>query len=119
MNAWTQEQKKKATEQEEINRLRIEAAKKEAVLNRTGEITEDLSTLQAPVHVPTLTQTDVGAFGQRANWIYEIVDFKLLPHEYWIPDHAQLQAIAKAHHDKKQVPGVIFKNVPTSQLRRK
>jgi len=41
-----------------------------------------------------------------------VVDFKALPDEYKIPDTAMLNAIAKKHHDTKQIPGVRFYNEP-------
>ncbi len=118
MQAYTNELNRQAREQEEINRLRIEAAKKEAALNGTGEITEDV-TLTAPVYVPKLTKTEVGTFGGRDNWKYEVIDFAALPDAYKVEDKALLNDTAKKYHDTRKVPGVIFYNDPTSQFRSK
>ncbi len=110
--AFSAEQDRIRREQEEINRLRMEAAQKEASLHN-GEISESVNLVEVLPPSPTKTQTDMGSAGMRDNWTYEVVDFALLPNEYKLPDTAMLNAIAKKHHDQKQIPGVKFTNKPS------
>jgi hypothetical protein len=103
-------QEKKQRDAEEINRIKVELARKEASLNH-GEITVDTTPVTVPL-VPKITRTESGNSGLVDNWKYVVEDFSLLPNEYKIADDKVLSAIAKAHHDKKQVPGVKFYNDP-------
>ena len=89
-------------------RRRQEAARKEAALNGTGEITESVDLVDVAPKVPKNIRTNMGIAGERANWQYEVTDFTLLPDAYKMVDGSQLTAIARKHHDQKQVPGVRF-----------
>lgn len=110
MTAFWREQERIRREQEEINRLRIEAAQKEKELK--GDITEPVELVEVMQEAPTQVTTEMGTTGLRDNWKYEVVDFALLPDGYKLADTALLNAIAKKHHDQKSVPGVRFYNEP-------
>lgn len=109
--AYGKEQNRKRAEQEEVNRLRMEAARKEAALNG-GEISESVGLVEVVPEAPRRVSTEMGTVGQRDSWKYEVIDFTLLPDEYKVPDTAMLNTIAKKHHDQKQIPGVRFYNEP-------
>lgn len=109
MLAYDAEQRRIRFEQEEINRKRLEAAQAEMRLK--GELSESTNLIKLNEEQrPTVTE--LGTSGMTAHWKYEVTDFTLLPDEYKVIDNAQLSAIAKSHHDKKQVPGVRFYNEP-------
>jgi len=97
--------------QEEINRLRMEAAQKDAALHN-GEISEPVNLVEVIPEAPRHVSTEMGSTGMRDNWKYEIIDVNLIPREYMMPDTSMLNTTAKAHHDKKIVPGVRFYNEP-------
>ncbi|GAH61866.1 unnamed protein product, partial [marine sediment metagenome] len=56
--------------------------------------------------------TDMGSSGMVDHWKYEIIDLKLIPREYMLPDSVLLGNTAKKYHDQKEVPGVRFYNEP-------
>ncbi|KKM98742.1 hypothetical protein LCGC14_1154880 [marine sediment metagenome] len=117
MLAYDAEQTRIRKEQEEINRKRQEAAEAEMRLN--GELTESVSLVEVVPEAPKRVSTEMGTSGQRDNWKYEVVDFPLLADAYKVADNAQLNAIAKSHHDQKEVPGVRFYNEPIIAVRAK
>jgi len=94
-------------EQERINSLRLEAARKEMELK--GELTESVNLVEV-IQTPSRISTDMGVVGMRDNWTYEVTDFSILPDEYKVVDTTMLNAIAKRHHDTKPIPGVRFFN---------
>lgn len=102
-------------EQEEINRLRMEAAQKEMELK--GEITESVDLVEVMSEPPKRVSTDTGTTGMVDHWKYEVVDFALLPDSYKITDTTMLNAIAKKHHDQYPVKGVRFYNEPILAVR--
>lgn len=53
----------------------------------------------------------------RANWKHRVIDPKLVPPEYLIPDDKLLASIAKSRKEKAAVPGVEFYNEKTLSLR--
>lgn len=110
MLSFNQEQERRRLEQEDINRKRLEAAQQEAALNN-GEITESVNLVEVSPEVKRVS-TEMGSTGMVDHWKYKVVDFALLPDAYKMADTAQLTAIAKRHHDQKQVPGVRFYNEP-------
>ena len=111
VTAYKVEQDRRRREAEETNRLAAEVARRQAASSGTGEFTVDVTPVAVP-ETPRLTRTDQGTSGLVDNWLYEVTDFKLLPDEYKVADEAMLNAIAKKHHDSKQVPGVRFFNKP-------
>ena len=119
MADWNAKQKRIRAEQEEINRLRMEAARKEAELSGTGELTESVN-LVGVIPEPTgKVSTELGTSGMTSHWTYEVVDFALVPDAYKIIDSPQLTTIARSHHDKKPIPGVRFYDEPSITMRTK
>lgn len=112
---YRQEQERIRREQEEINRKRLEAAEQEMRLK--GEITESVDLVEVAPEASKKVSTELGSSGQRDNWTYEVFDFALLPDEYKVVDTSMLNAVAKKHHDQKQVPGVRFINKPIITVR--
>ncbi len=115
MLAFDAEQRRIRAEQEEINRLRLEAAQKEMKLN--GELSEPVEIVEVSPEPAKSVSTDMGSSGTVDHWKYEVFDFALLPDPYKMEDNAQLSAIAKRHHDQKQIPGVRFYNEPIIAVR--
>ncbi len=117
MLAYDAEQNRIRAEQEEINRKRLEAAQQEMKLK--GELSEPVNLVEVDPATSGLVHTDMGTAGPRDNWKYEIIDPELLPRWCMVPDATMLNATAKKHHDKKQIPGVRFYNDPIITVRAK
>ncbi len=115
MVAYDTEQKRIRAEQEEINRKRQEAAEQEMKLK--GELTESVNLVEVAPEPAKRVATDLGTAGMVDCWKYEVVDLLAIPREYLVVDGAMLNAIAKRHHDQKQIPGVRFYNEPTIAVR--
>ncbi len=115
MLVYGQEQQQIRLKQEEVNRLRMEAAKKEMELS--GELSESVNLVEVTQEPAKVTRTDMGTAGMVDCWKYEVADFALLPDEYKVADNAILNAVAKRHHDQKLVPGVRFYNEPIISVR--
>lgn len=114
MLAYDAEQRRIRAEQEEINRLREEAAQKQAKL--TGGITE-VEVVEVAPEPSKSTSTEMGTARTTDHWKWEVVDFAALPDEYKVIDGSMLTAVARKHHDQKQVPGVRFYNDPIIAVR--
>jgi hypothetical protein len=115
--AYTNAQAALARKQEEINRLRMEATRKEAEMNN-GEIKESVNLVEV-VAAPTKTVTDLGSASQKANWTYEIVSFKDLSDDYKLPNTAALNALARSVKDSRPIPGLKIFNNPGMVVRPK
>jgi len=109
------EQKRKRLEAERIESEKLKLAQAEQELK--GEHTQELGTIDIPTAIQKSTRTEVGTASTLDVWKYEVFDLALLPDAYKVADHAQLQAIAKKHHDGKPVPGVRFYNEPSLSMR--
>ena len=107
--AFIRKQERIRQTQEEINIKRMEAAQEEMKL--TGELTESVNLVEVQ-EASARIRTDLGISGLTAHWIYVVIDIDLVPREYLVEDSAMLSAIARKHHDQKQVPGVRFYNEP-------
>ncbi len=118
MLGFAQEEARKKSEEEEINRLRMEAAQKEAELNG-GEITESVNLVEVRPEAPERVRTDLGMAGMTDHWKYEVFDFALLDDAYKVEDNAMLNSIALKHHDNKKISGVRFFNKPFITVRAK
>jgi len=116
LTAYKVEQKRKADETAKLNQDAIDLARRQAEANN-GEFTVEIKPIPV-LFAPKLTRTDQGTSGLVDNWKYRIVDLEKLPREYMIPDDAMLKSIAKSSHDKKQVAGVEFYNLPTLRVSR-
>lgn len=101
--AYRQEQDRKAREVEEINRLRMEAAQREAAMNN-GEIKEPVQIVEAPIPVVNKVYVPGGTLGIMKVRKYRVVDFALLPNQYKIENSALLNKVVKA--GIPSIPGV-------------
>jgi hypothetical protein len=93
--AYRAEQERKRRETEEINRLRLEAAQREAAMNQ-GEITEAVVVLETPAAPPAHVRTDSGTLGTSMVWKFEVTDFQALPDEYKMVDSVKLGKVVRA-----------------------
>ena len=89
-------------EQEEINRMRMEAAQKEKALK--GEITEPVELVEVAPEAPKRVSTDMGMVGQRMIRKWELVDMALVPEEYKILDGTKITKVVKA--GIPSIPGI-------------
>ena len=108
---FNKEQDRIRQEQEEVNRLRYEAAQKDAALHG-GEISESVDLIAVSAQSAKRIQTEMGTATQRDNWKWKLVDQSLVPEEYKVVDGTMLTAIAKKHHNSKPIPGIEFYNEP-------
>lgn len=108
--AYRQEQERIRLEQEEINRLKMEAAQKEMKL--TGDLSESVDLVEVIPEAPTTVRTDFGTQGQRDNWKWEVTDFALVPDEYKMINAAVLTPAAKSYKDTRTIPGIRIFNDP-------
>lgn len=115
MLAYDAELKRIRQEEEEINRKRQEAAEQEMRLK--GELSESVNLVEVTPEPKKNVSTDMGTTGMTDHWKYEVVDFSLLPDEFKVVDGSLLTAIARKHHDQKQVLGVRFYNEPILAVR--
>ncbi len=95
-------------EQEKINALRLEAAKKEMELK--GELTDSVNLVEVSPEAPKRVSTEMGSIGQRDHWVFEVTDFELLPTEYKMVDAAKLGKVVRA--GLHIIPGVKITNEP-------
>jgi len=117
MSAFNAEWERIRKEQEDINRMRIEAAQKEAALNG-GVISEPINLVEVAPEIKKVS-TEQGTSGQRDTWTYEIIDFKAMPDEYKLPNTSALNAFAKSTKGMRQIPGVRIFNNPVIVVRPK
>lgn len=108
--AYQKEQERIRQEQEEINRMRLEAAQKEMELK--GELTESVDLVKVATEAPTRIHTDMGTVGQRDNWKWEVMDFALVPNEYKMINSGILTPVIKASKGKIIIPGIRIFNKP-------
>jgi hypothetical protein len=102
--------KQRAAEAARIEAEKLKLAQEEAALSGTGEITVPLETTPTPTPIPERTRTDLGTLGGRDNWKARVIDMKLLPDEFKIPDMQTLNAKAKSSKGTVIIPGVEFFN---------
>ncbi len=107
MLAFTLKQKLIREEQEKINALRLEAAKKEMELK--GELTESVNLVEVIPEIKRTT-TEMGTTGQKDHWTFEVTDFALLPDEYKMPDATKIGKVVRA--GLHIIPGVKIWNEP-------
>jgi len=117
MLAYTMEQQRIRREQEEINRFRMEAAKKEMELK--GELSESVNLVEVVPEAPHITKTEMGTTGQRDNWKWEVIDFALVPDEFKMINAAMLTPTVKSYKDQRTIPGVRIYNEPIIATRAK
>ena len=96
------EQERIRQEQEEINRLRIEAANKEMALK--GELTESVELVEVQAEPAKHYRAEAGTLGTATIWKFEVIDFSLLPDEYKLPDATKIGKVVRA--GLRSIPGV-------------
>lgn len=96
------EQERKRQEQEEINRLRLEAAQKEMELK--GELTESVDLVETQPEQPNHYRSEAGTLGKATIWKFEVVDFALVPDEYKLPDATKIGKVVRA--GLRSIPGI-------------
>ncbi len=94
---------KRAREIEEINRMRQEAARREAALN-DGEISEPTIFITPPVDLPARVHGEAATLGVTTNWTWELEDFAKVPDEYKLIDASKLGRVVRA--GCRSIPGV-------------
>jgi hypothetical protein len=109
IKTFDQVQRAKTAEAKRIEDEKLKLAQDEAAL-KDGEITVDLKPVPAPPPVPERVRTDLGTLGGRDNWKARVVDMKLLPDEYKLPDMTTLNAKARSTKGTAVIPGVEFYN---------
>jgi hypothetical protein len=92
--AYRQEEEHKRREVEEINRLRFEAAQREAELNN-GEITETAEQIPVP-YVPATVKGAMGTAGTAKIWKWECTDQTQVPEQYKILDAGRVRKVIEA-----------------------
>lgn len=100
--AFQAEQERIKAEQEEINRLKIEAAKKEAAL--TGIASGEVKLVEVIPEAPDRVETDLGASGVATIWKFEVVDFALLPDRFKMENATLIGKVVRA--GEREIPGV-------------
>ena len=93
--SYRQEQERKVREIEEINRLRIEAARLEAKLNE-GVISEPVAIIEPAPLPPSTVRTEVGTLGTMKVTKWEVEDFAKVPDDYKIIDVAKVGRVVRA-----------------------
>lgn len=89
--------------QEEVNRLRIEAAKKEMELK--GELTESVNLVEV-VEVQKKVNADMGSLGTMKIWKFEVIDKALVPEDYKQIDMVKVGAVVRASKGGVSIPGI-------------
>ena len=92
--AFQAEQQRIRQEQEQINRLRMEAAQKEMELK--GELAESVNLIEIAPEAPRKTVTEIGSASTFKVRKWEIVDFRLVPDELKIIDAGKVTKLVKA-----------------------
>ena len=93
--AFQAEQERIRREQEAINRLRMEAAQKDAALHN-GEISEPVGLVEVAPEAPKRVSTEMGTVGQRMIRKWEVIDFSAVPDEFKLIDAGKITKIVKA-----------------------
>jgi len=89
-------------EQEEINRLRMEAAQKEMELK--GELTESVDLVEVEPEAPSTVRTDLGTVATTTIWDFEVEDFALVSDEYKLIDASKVGKVVRA--GLRAIPGI-------------
>lgn len=102
MMTYQREQERIRREQEEINRLRMEAAQKEASLNN-GEIKEPINLVEV-INVQKKVNADMGTLGTMKIKKWEVEDITRVPAEYLQVDSVAIGKLVRA--GIKSIPGI-------------
>ena len=100
--AYRAEVDRKRREAEEINLLRMEAAKKEMKLK--GELTEPVSPVEVTPPSPDHYRSDIGTLGKTMIPKWEVEDFAKVPNEYKEIDATKVGKLVRA--GLRIIPGI-------------
>jgi len=126
MIAYTNEQERKAREEEErLRKLaekqaeeerkrlekRIERAENSGKEDKAEQLREEQENIQ-PINVPTVAPNIEKPKGTSFRYKYtaKVVDFNSLPNEYKLPDQSKLNKVAQATEGKIEIPGVVIES---------
>ncbi len=104
MLTYRHECQRKAAEAAEINRMREEAARREAALNNAPPV--PVEKVEAPAPAPAHVYTEVANAGITKTRKYRITDFAALPDEYKMENSVLLNKVTRA--GIPAIPGVTF-----------
>lgn len=90
---------------EETNQMAEEVARRQAEASGTGEITVNITPVEAPRTSDTI-RSILGTSSAYKTPKYRVVDFKALPDEYKLPDTGKLTRVIKAAKGQITIPGV-------------
>jgi len=96
----------KAAAIEHINALRLEAARAEAAMSGTGEITESVNLIPEVAPPARKVQTEVGSLGTAKLWKFEVVDATLVPRDYLAVDEVKIGKVVRALKLETRIPGI-------------
>jgi hypothetical protein len=100
--AYDREQARQRAEEEEINRLRREAAQKEMKLK--GELTESVGEVEVRPQQPDHYRGEATTAGKRVNWKWKVVDFARVPDRYKLVDATTIGKVVRA--GERVIPGI-------------
>ena len=100
-------------EAEAINREKLELAQREAIL-RGGEISIDLSPIEAPEATPDRVRAEAGMTSKMMVKKWEIEDFSKIPDEYKTIDAGKVTKLVKAGIGA--IPGIRIWEEPTLRV---
>ena len=118
VQAYQDDVTRRTAEAKRIEDEKFRLAQEEAKLSG-GEITVPLGTAPTPPPAPTIIRTESATVSGRDNWKARVLDFKIIPDEYKLPNEQMLNALARSTKGKAQVPGVEFFNDRTLTVRGK
>jgi hypothetical protein len=115
MSEWQEAEEKRRCEEEarlqaEANKLAEEQALKAAEeAQKAGDTAQAEAILAAPVSAPPLVLPSAAPKVKtviQTRWTFRIVDVKLIPREYLIPDTNKIGAVVRATKGGVKIPGV-------------
>jgi len=99
--------RREAEERERKLREQAAAASKKGDKEKAEALTEKANSVYAPPIAPTIEKVD--GVTVKDNWYAEVVDVKILPREFMLPNMTALNQYAKATKGAQKIPGVVFR----------
>lgn len=98
----------------DLAELELQAqAKRDSLTEQTGEIFAPKEVVTIPIPVDAKRINSISATATATdNWQYEIVDVKLIPREYMIPNTTLLNKLIKGKNGLRTIPGLKIFNDP-------
>ena len=111
--AYRAEQERKRKEAEEINRQKIELARREAELNN-GEFTVDITPVEVAPVQPKHINAELGTAGQAMIRKWDVSNFSQVPDEYKMVDSTKIGKVVRA--GIPSIPGIKIWEEPTLRV---